>query len=103
MKSLVCTLLVVAASAAAEAAPARQTAAEARVEWRNEPKPTVFVDDEVWHCDGDICKGPLIDKPFLKLRACRTIARQLARVTGFSSASGPLGEEDLKRCNGKGR
>lgn len=77
--------------------------AEVQVEWKHEPQPRVIVDQKVWRCEADRCTGALPDKPFLKLRACRAIARYAGRVTAFSTPSGALDADALARCNGERR
>lgn len=91
--------LMIAAAPAHAAAADGWTAAEAQVQWKHQPEPHVIVDENVWRCDGEVCTGKVVDKPFLKLRACRAIARYAGRVTGFSTPSGPLGSKEIARCN----
>ncbi|HXH54044.1 MAG TPA: hypothetical protein VNH53_11550 [Sphingomicrobium sp.] len=73
--------------------------AVAKVEWSHRPQPAVIVDQQAWRCEGNECFGQVIDKPYLKLRACRAIARYAGKVTSFSTPSGALSDEDLARCN----
>ena len=99
MKRLLLPLMSLALPAGAAAAPG-MVAAQAVVEWKHEAQPHIIVDESVWRCDGGTCTGGVVDKPLLKLRACRAIARYAGRVTSFSTASGPLGTEEIARCNG---
>lgn len=99
MKAALFLMMSTLATAAA-AAPA-WTTGEARVEWKHDAQPRVVVEDKVWRCEGAICTGQLVDKPLLKLRACRALARYAGRVTSFSTRSGGLDEAQIARCNGE--
>ena len=101
MRKFAAALLLVCAPFAAQSAPPRGVAAEARVQWSHEPRETLIVGEQVWRCEGETCRGQVIDTPFLQVRACRAIARQVAGVADFSSASGPLTADELGRCNGR--
>lgn len=77
------------------------SAAEAKVEWSGFARETIIVEETVWKCDGDTCRGRVFDTPLLRKRACRSIARYTGSVTRFATASGELAPEELARCNGK--
>ena len=87
--------------AALPASGAGWSAGEAKVEWSGFPRDTIIVEETVWKCDGDTCRGRVFDTPLLRARACRSIARYAGGVTRFATASGELAPEELARCNGK--
>lgn len=89
-------LLLVLASASG----AGWSSAEVAVEWSHGRRDKIIVGDTIWRCDGDTCRGRVVDTPLLKLRSCRAIARFAGRVTRYASASGELSADDLARCNG---
>jgi hypothetical protein len=96
-------LVVILGLSAANATAQARSTAEARVEWRSRAGDHIIIDAKPWRCEGERCRGTIVDTPFLKVRACRLIARHVRRVTSFSTPSGPLSDADLARCNGEGR
>lgn len=71
----------------------------ATIEWNREPEARVILEDVAWHCTGNDCSGSLTsDGPGAVARYCRVLARH-GRVTSFRTASGPLEEAELLRCN----
>ena len=92
-------LLAVATAEPAVAAP-KYVDGEARVSWAYQAKPRIVVRGTVWRCEGELCRGKLIDKPFLTMPTCRAIARRAGWVTAFSTPSAAFGADELARCNG---
>lgn len=91
---------ILLAAAALAAAGADWSAAEVRVEWKGGTRDTIIVENSAWRCDGEICRGRVIDKPLLRHRACRAIARFAGGVTRFATATTELDSQELERCNG---
>ncbi len=75
---------IVVALLASPAAAQAEVIGEARVEWRHGPQDKVIVDERIWRCHEDTCRGPLVDHTNRKRRACRLLARA-GRVISFST------------------
>lgn len=93
IKSLLIAL-VVAAPALAQTAPIRATMAAPVAQ--DGPVRALAT---TWQCTGALCTGPAINGRFGDPRGCREIAHAAGAVTAYEGAKGPLGADDLAKCN----
>ena len=56
-----------------------------------------------WTCTGAACTGPAINSRFGDARGCREIAKAAGAVTAYEGEKGPLGADDLAKCNKSAR
>ena len=52
-----------------------------------------------WTCTGASCTGPAINGRFGDARGCREIAKAAGAVAAYEGEKGPLGVDDLAKCN----
>lgn len=52
-----------------------------------------------WTCAGASCTGPAINGRFGDARGCREIAKAAGAVASYEGEKGPLGADDLAKCN----
>ena len=52
-----------------------------------------------WQCTGTACTGPAINGRFGDARGCREIAHAAGAVAAYQGAKGPLGADELAKCN----
>lgn len=98
LKPLIAFLLLHVTQATALAAP---PGGSATLEWAHEARHKIVLEDVVWNCAGNGCRGALKNSGTRAVaRYCRILARY-GKVTNFTTAAGPLDEAGLSRCNGR--
>lgn len=98
MKYLAATLaLALALSGTSLAAP--RVLGEAQLEWKAQPRDRIIVDETIWRCAGNVCRGELVDHGPTRLRSCMRLARFAKRVVSFRTPAANLDEAELARCN----
>lgn len=75
----------------------------ATVEWDHRPRSRVVSDGIVWRCERTTCVALVHNDPATFLRACYRLARKIGAVASFQTPAGAMSEEDLDRCNRRGR
>jgi hypothetical protein len=72
---------------------------EAVVRWAHGPENKIIVDETLWHCSGEVCRGQVTENGVVLQRACRKLAQGAGWVESFRTPAQTFTTENLARCN----
>jgi hypothetical protein len=92
-------ILALVALLATPALAAPTVSGEAVVRWAHGQENKIIVDETLWHCSGEVCRGQVTENGPMLQRACRKLAQGAGWVESFRTPAQTFSSENLARCN----